>query len=136
MVKRKMFDDGGIAQNDTSAALTGPGTGGTNNNQNTNNNNPIGNALGLNNGFQAGSANVQAGTNANQLNTAYTGANNAINAQVGLANTFMPQAGQAVNEQNTLAQQYQNTINGTGPKCGSDSVLRQILVRMWPIKLH
>ena len=113
LVKRKKMDDGGIATNSTASGAGA--TGGTNAVANTNNSSVIGNALGLNNGFQAGAANISSGTNATQLDNAYTGAQNGINAQVGLANTFVPQANQAVNEQNNLAQQYQNTIAGTGP---------------------
>jgi hypothetical protein len=110
---RKKFDDGGIATNSTNAGTNQ--SNGTVGAANTMNQNPILNALGVSNNFQAGQANIQSGTNQTQLQNAYTGANNAINAQVGLANTFNPQAGQAVNEQNNLAQSYQNTIAGTGP---------------------
>ncbi len=105
---RKYFDTGGIAQNVTPAGVGGPG-------QATNTNGTgiggISNALGLN----AASANIQQGTNAAQLNNSYTGANNALNAQIGLTNTLTPQAASAVNNQNAVAQQELAMTQGAGP---------------------
>src|SRR5271166_1978796 len=85
IANRKYFDSGGIAANPSGTMVGGPG-----NPTNTNGTGigGITNALGLN----AQSANIQQGTNAAQLNNAYTGANNAINAQVGLTNTLAPGA--------------------------------------------
>lgn len=105
---REYFATGGIPQNVTPAGVGGAG--------NPTNTNGVGiggisNALGLN----AQSANIQGGTNAAQLNNAYTGANNAINAQVGLTNTLTPQATNAVNNQNTVAQEELGMTQGTGP---------------------
>lgn len=108
----KRFADGGIAANDTSVGSANPSAVNTNASTNIN---PISNALGVGNNFQAGSANIQNGTNQTQLNNSYTGTQNALNAQIGLTNTFSPQASQVVNQQNLVAGQYENMINGTGP---------------------
>ncbi len=112
IANRKYFDDGGIATNSTDPGTNTTGTasggGGTNNNG-------IAGALGMGNSFQAGNANVQSGTNQQQLGTAYTGANNAINAQVGLANTLTPQTQAAVGNQNALASQELAMTQGQGP---------------------
>lgn len=106
----KHFDDGGLA-------LAGPSGGGVN--QNTQGpqgfTGAISNALGTNINANPVAAATQAGTNAGQLNAAYTGVNNGINAQVGLANTLAPQAAQGVNSQNTLANQYLQQTMGQGP---------------------
>lgn len=105
---RQYFATGGIPTNVTPSAVGGPGnvtnTGGTGIQG-------ITNALGLN----AQSANIQNGTNAEQINNAYTGANNAINAQVGLTNTLAPQATQAVGNQGELANQELEMTRGGGP---------------------
>ena len=117
-VVRQKFADGGIPVNQNAATLSGPGMVGQNNAVNAAATGPlgaIGNTLGLNDKFQAAGANLQAGTNNDQLNQAYTGAQNGINAQVGLANTFNPQAAQAVAQQGQLAGAYTNMMNGVGP---------------------
>lgn len=104
---RKYFDTGGIAQN-----APDPGAvqaGGTN--TNTSGIGGISQALGLN----AQGANINSGTNQAQLGTAYTGANNAINSQVGLTNTLNPQASTAVGNQNAVAQQEAQIAQGGGP---------------------
>lgn len=75
----------------------------------------INNALGINNHYQAGVANINPGTNTAQLNQAYTGAQNALNNQTGIANTLSPQAAQAVQSQNQLANQYGQMAQGQGP---------------------
>lgn len=105
---RKYFDDGGIATNATDTGVGGPG-----NPTNTNGHGigGITDALGLN----AQSANIQQGTNSNQLNNAYTGANNAINAQVGVTNTLTPGVQTGVNTQNQIENQELGIANGTGP---------------------
>jgi hypothetical protein len=104
---KQYFDSGGIATN----AIAPPITGGNLTNTNTQGIGGISQALGLN----AASANITPGTNVNQLNNAYTGANNAINAQVGLANTLTPQASNAAANQNAVAQQELNMTQGAGP---------------------
>lgn len=107
---RHYFDAGGtaIAPNVTPAGVGGPG-----NPTNTNGTGigGIANALGLN----AQSANIQQGTNAAQLNNAYTGANNAINGQVALTNTLNPGVQTGVNTQNTVEQEALNEAAGAGP---------------------
>jgi hypothetical protein len=75
----------------------------------------IGGALGLNDNFQASSANVTPGTNAGQLSTAYNGAQNALAGQQSLANTLAPQASSAVANQNALANQFLAMSQGQGP---------------------
>lgn len=104
---REYFDDGGIALNNVNpGALQGGAT-----NTSTRGIGGISDALGL----SAQGANIQSGTNAAQLNNAYGGANNAINAQVGLANTLQPQAETAAGNQNALAEQYLAMTKGQGP---------------------
>lgn len=105
---RKYFDAGGIAQN-----ANAPGVGGPGNPTNTNITGIGGINAGL--GLAAPSGNIQQGTNAAQLNNAYTGANNAINAEVGLANTLTPQAATGVNAQNQVLAEQLAIANGAGP---------------------
>lgn len=108
----KRFADGGIANNDTSVGKANASPWGNGGDTNIGS---LSGALGLSNNFKASGADLHNGTNDTQLNNAYTGSQNALNAQIGLANTFVPQAKQAVGEQNLLSTQYQNMINGTGP---------------------
>jgi hypothetical protein len=119
-VKRKKFAAGGgtehtmgehtlgVPLNPVTPPLNGPG-----NPTNTNSTGAGGLAQGL--GLNAASANIQPGTNATQLNNAYTGANNAINAQVGLTNTLTPQAATGVNAQNQVLQNQLDIARGAGP---------------------
>ncbi len=72
-------------------------------------------ALGTNNNFQGQSANITAGTNAGQLNTAYTGAQNALGAQQNLVNQTSAGTTQGLNNQSTLANQYAQEAAGQGP---------------------
>lgn len=118
----RKYADGGVTitpgQSNMVTALSGPTQGAVN--QNASNPNTgilgtIGGALGLNNNFQAGAANVQAGTNANQLNNAYTGAQTGLNNQNNIANTLIPQVGGAAANQNALAGQLYGMTQGTGP---------------------
>lgn len=111
---RKYFDSGGAVNTNV---LGGPQALTTNNatNPNTGILGSIGGALGLNNNFQAGSANITPGTNVGQLNTAYTGAQGALENQNNLATTLQPQAQTAVNNQNAVANQQLGIVNGTGP---------------------
>ena len=80
----------------------------------------IGGFLGLNNQFQANGANLQQGTNAAQLNQAYTGAQQGIGAQQQFANEavgangFQNQAN-TFNQQQLLARQLQAQAQGQGP---------------------
>lgn len=85
--------------------------------------NPIGaiggvlGALGdsMNNNFQATGANIQAGTNADQLNNAYTGAQNALDQQQAITTQMQPGTAQGLGTQNALTGQLQGVVNGTGP---------------------
>lgn len=70
---------------------------------------------GTQNQFQATGANIQAGTNADQLNNAYTGAQNALDQQQGFAGQMQPGTAQGLGTQNALTGQLQGVINGTGP---------------------
>lgn len=104
---RKYFDVGGVASNEVA-----PGAlGGNVTNTNTQGIGGITSALGLN----AESANITPGTNVAQLNNAYTGANNAINAEVGLANTVNPGVQTGVNAQNQVLNQELAMAGGAGP---------------------
>lgn len=119
------FDQGGAVAAGGSTALTGPAAAGTvNSAQNPNKGilGSIGGALGLNNNFQAGSANIQAGTNASQLNNAYNGATNGLTQQQNLAYTLQPQTSSAVANQNQLSQQFQQEANGQGPNVAQNQL--------------
>jgi hypothetical protein len=61
------------------------------------------------------SANIQQGTNAQQLNDAYGNVNNALNAQVGLTNTLTPGATTGVNAQNQVLNEQLAEAQGQGP---------------------
>jgi hypothetical protein len=105
------FDSGGTA-------LGGPTQTGTNNATNPNTSGiagAVGNVLGTNNNFQATGANIQQGTNANQLNQAYTGAQGALNQANNLTSTLTPGVSQGANSQNTLTNELQNESVGGGP---------------------
>lgn len=69
--------------------------------------------LGTQNNFQAGGANIQAGTNVNQLNNAYTGAADAIGLQKNFANAAAGQNG--FGNLQSAYDQNQNIANGVGP---------------------
>lgn len=104
------FDSGGTA-------LSGPSTVGTENAANPNNGiaGAIGSVLGTNNNFQATGAKIQQGTNANQLNQAYNGAQGALGAANNLNASLTPGVNQGANTQNTLTQQLQAEALGQGP---------------------
>lgn len=106
------------------AGVSGPTTGGTIGNAVNPNNQGftggIGGLLGLNNTFQAAGAPVQAGTNASQLNAAYTGVQGAINNQTALQAQAAQQGGfnnqaNVFNQQQALANQLQEQSLGGGP---------------------
>lgn len=110
---RKYFDAGGAT------TLGGPGIANPSGSAQTVNNNgftgTVGNLLGLNNQFQAQSANIQGGTNSAQLNNAYAGAQGGLQQQQNLADQVQPGVNQGVNTQAALTGQLQGVINGTGP---------------------
>jgi len=115
------FADGGVTYmptTDPSLAVAGPGQGGVNQSAVNPTSGVIGDVtglLGLNNNFVATAANLQPGTNAGQINNAYTGATNALNAQIGLTNTLTPQAAQAVANEEALSNQLAQRAAGGGP---------------------
>jgi hypothetical protein len=118
---RHYFDDGGAT------TLGGPAT--SNGNQaagaTVNNNGVvggIGNLLGLNNQFQAQSANIQGGTNSAQLNNAYTGAQSGLAQQQNLANQVQPGVSQGVGTQNALTGQLEGVVNGSGPNAAQTAL--------------
>lgn len=78
-------------------------------------NTAIGNALGTNNNFQAAAAPIQQGTNAAQLNQAYSGAQGALGTQAGLTSTLNNQLGQGANAQSQLENMYLQQAQGQGP---------------------
>lgn len=109
------MDSGGqiIASNPSAEPISGS-VPSVNTNANTNNNGVAG-FLGIGNNFQAQAANINPGTNAGQLNAAYQGAQNGINAQVGLANQFQPGVAQGVGTQGALSGQLAQRAAGQGP---------------------
>lgn len=92
------------------AAVNNPAT-----NPNTGVLGTIAGGLGLNNQFQANSANIQAGTNAGQLGSAYAGNQSALGNQQNLVSSLSPQVQGAVGNQNSLANQYLAMSRGQGP---------------------
>lgn len=72
-------------------------------------------ALGLNNNFQAQGAQINPGTNAGQLDTAYQGTQGALANQTNLVAQTQPGTQQGLATQNALTGQLQGVINGTGP---------------------
>lgn len=71
----------------------------------------IRNAIGL----SAQGADIQKGTNAEQLNNAYSGVQNALNNQIGITNTLTPQVANAASNQNAIAAQELAMSRGEGP---------------------
>lgn len=117
MVKRKKYADGDLvtAQGNPDLLLGGPGGATVNSasNPNTGYFGTIGNALGLNNQFQAGSANIQAGTNAAQLNQSYLQNQQALAQAQALQQALAQQ--NALQNQNQVYNQLQGIVQGTGP---------------------
>ncbi len=103
------FADGGIALGgpttlNQNANTTAGGIGGG-----------IGNFIGSNDQFQATAAPIQAGTNTEQLNNAYTGTLNALNRQNTATNALTPGLNQGATQQAKLSNMYLNQANGSGP---------------------
>lgn len=71
--------------------------------------------LGTTDKFQAGSANIQAGTNQQQLNDAYTGAQSGLTQQQNLATAAQPGVAQGLGAQSALSGQLAARAAGTGP---------------------
>lgn len=104
------FDGGGTV-------LSGPGAG-TNNTASNPDTGIMGTftgALGLNNEFKAGAADILPGTNVNQLNDAYSGVQNALQQQQMLANALQPGSYQAALSQQMLLKQLEGQAQGYGP---------------------
>ncbi len=129
-VMRKRYDDGGTVLGGPSQT-TSPGnttqgnnlnplssvTGGPNSQDSQLLNsvtNPLANIANITQSqFQPTAANLQAGTNANQLNQAYTTAQGGLTAQQNLLNALSAQGGIA--NQSNVYNQLQGIANGTGP---------------------
>lgn len=118
----KHYDSGGtvttqgaplLNQNDNNNVVSG--TGGSANTTSGGIIGQVGDFLGTTDKFQAGSANIQAGTNQGQLNNAYTNVQQGLANQGQLVNTIQPQAAQGVNTQNNLTNQLTQRANGQGP---------------------
>jgi hypothetical protein len=80
---------------------------------------------GTQNQFQAGAAPIQAGTNAGQINQAYTGAQGALQQQQGLVNEVQPGVQQGVNTQGALGAQLANEAAGGGPNPAAAALAQQ-----------
>lgn len=116
------FDDGG----GVNTTLGGPTTPGAQSNVAGGSfTGAIGNFLGTNNNYQAQGAPIQAGTNAAQLNNAYTGANNALETQAGVTNTLNAGLNQGANTQSNLTNQLTAESNGQGPNPALASLNQQ-----------
>lgn len=118
LANRKYFDDGGPVTEQSLTTLGGPRSGGVHENAanpNTGILGTIGGALGLNNNYQAAGADIQPGTNAEQLNNEYAGVQRAFGNQEGMTNILAPQAGAGVANQNLLAEQLAGMTRGEGP---------------------
>lgn len=115
---RKNFDQGGTT-------LSGPSGVGSNSSATVNNHGLVGtlnNLLGLNNQFQAQGANIQQGTNTDQLNQAYQGAQGGLGQQQMLADQYSPGGMQGLASQQALTGQLQGVINGTGPNAAQTAL--------------
>ncbi len=75
----------------------------------------LGGLLGTTNNFKASVAPIQQGTNAAQLNNAYTGAQGALGNANGLAGALQPGTNQGLDTQNLLTQQLIGQTQGIGP---------------------
>jgi hypothetical protein len=75
----------------------------------------VNSVLGLTNNFVAQGANIQAGTNAAQLNAAYTGAQSGLAQEQGVANTLTPGVAQGAGAESTVVGQLANEAAGQGP---------------------
>ena len=98
----KHFDIGGPVTVGTGQTFT-PGIGGD-----------LGRLLGGVTASTSG-AQIQPGTNVGQLNEAYNQSQQGIQGQVGLTNALQPQAGSAIANQQTLANQLLQQSQGGGP---------------------
>ena len=99
------------------AAPTAPGT--------VNTTNGLTSALGLGTNFQGNQAQIQAGTNAGQLNTAYTGAQQGLNQQQGLVSATQPLSTQAIGSQGQLLGQLEGEAAGTSGPSPAQAQLNQ-----------
>ncbi len=75
----------------------------------------LGDILGTNNNFKASGVDLQQGTNANQLNNAYTGVQGALGQTSNLVGNLNPGVNLGTNSQALLTQQLQNQAQGIGP---------------------
>ncbi len=82
----------------------------------------IAGALGQTNNFQASSANVNPGTNNDQLTGAYTGAQNALANQQNLVNSVQPGVDQGVASQQALSNQLAAQARGQGPNVAQNQL--------------
>lgn len=71
--------------------------------------------LGTTNNFTPQQAAITPGTNSDQLNTAYQGAQGALGQQQGVANTLTGQLNQGADTQGQLSQMLMNEAQGQGP---------------------
>lgn len=105
------FDDGGTVLGGATSGVTGGGAP----NSNAGILGTINGAVGLNNNYQAGAANIQQGTNTAQLNNAYTGVQGALGNQGNLVTQTQPGVAQGLGAQSTLSGQLAAEANGQGP---------------------
>lgn len=109
------FDSGGTV-------LSGPGSSVQMPTQGNTGVTGLAGGLGLTNQANLGAANIQPGTNAAQLNASYGDVQQGLANQRGLANTLIPQASGAVNNQGLLASQLVNQIQGNGPSVAQNQL--------------
>lgn len=105
------FDSGGTVLSGPSTATSGGGA----TNPNSGVIGTINGALGLNDKFNAGSAQITPGTNTAQLNDAYTNAQTGITNQTNLVTQTQPGVTQGLQTQGLLSQALLNQANGIGP---------------------
>jgi hypothetical protein len=112
------FDVGGTVNASSAGVSSTPLSGPTNIGQGQSIGGPAGGTLGKllgNNDFSAAGTKIQQGTNADQLNNAYTNANTGIASSQNLAAQLQPAATSAIQNQQSLAQMLLNQANGSGP---------------------
>lgn len=119
------YDAGGTVSTMPVPGVQGPSSNGTN----TSHADPmaswgggIGASLGLQSTYAAGAADLQNGTNADQLNSAYNNTQHSLNDQGNFSATLQPQVSQAVDTQGQLTNQFMDEANGRGPNVAQNQL--------------
>lgn len=124
--KMPHYDQGGQVQaQEAPTTLGGPDSRGTNQSYadpTTSLGGGVATTLGLASTYNAGGADIQKGTNKDQLNQSFLASQQALNNQNTFSNTLAPQAQVGVNQQAQLAQMYHNQAMGLGPNVATNEL--------------